>query len=80
MQTLTPYSDFLNEQERFDTKLVQRISELTVGDEVFELGVWKIVDRVEGDSAVLVDPVRGYKSRVTQEDLDELPALVKIPL
>jgi len=80
MQTLTPYSDFLNEQERFDTKLVQRISELAVGDEVFELGVWKIVDGVEGDSAVLVDPIRGYKSRVTQEDLDELPALVKIPL
>jgi hypothetical protein len=80
MQTIKPYSDFLNEQETFDTKLVQRISELADGDEVFELGVWKVVDEIQGDSAVLVDPVMGYKSRVTQSDLDRLPALVKIPL
>lgn len=65
----------LEESEDFDTKLVDKIGDLKVGEEVFQLGKWKTVEKVEGTEALLVDD-RGAKSRVKQADADRFDGIV----
>ena len=67
----------LEESQDFDTKLVDKVKDLKVGEEVFQLGKWKTVEKIEGEEAVLVDD-KGAKSRLKQPDLNRNKAVVKV--
>lgn len=78
MINLHTFSQFLGESQHFNTRLVPRISDLQVGDEVFQLGTWLLVDRIEGDKAILRNPETRTYSMISQRDLDRNEALVKV--
>lgn len=80
MKNLPTYQQFISESEVFDTIIIDNIRDLKLGDEVFGLGVWKNVYRIEGDKVILIDPLSNARSIITQSDLDRLGVLVKVPI
>lgn len=80
MINLHSFSQFIGESQHFDTRAVANISDLKVGEEIFQLGTWYLIDRVEGDKAILRNPETRTFSVITQKDLDRVEALVKVPL
>jgi hypothetical protein len=66
------------ENEDFDTKTVKDLAEIGPGDEIFQLGVWKTVEKVEGPNVTLVDET-GKKSLVKEPEIQSRGVLVKVP-
>jgi len=79
MRSILSFQEFLFESDQFDTKIVDKVADLKIGDQVFGLGVWKTVEKIDGDTVTLYDNKNHY-SLITQKDLDRLGVLVKIPI
>ena len=77
MKNVKDFQTFLNESNKFTVKPIAKIGDFHVGDEVFQLGEWKHLEKIENGEAVLVDKT-GKKSRIKQADLDRNNALIKV--
>lgn len=80
MKNLPTFQEFIAEAEVFDTIIIDSIQDLKIGDQVFGLGVWRTVYKIDGDKATLIDPLTSARSIITQSDLDRLGVLVKVPV
>lgn len=77
MKSLKNFDEFLSENRTtHNLKPTSKISDLSVGDEVFHLGEWMNIESIENGEAVLVDK-NGKKTRLKQSDVSRNAALVK---
>jgi hypothetical protein len=76
MKIIKEFATFLSESEKFTARSINKIADIKVNDQIFQLGEWKTVEKIENGEAVLVDK-EGKKNRLKQSDLDRTVLLLK---
>ena len=77
MKSLKNFNEFLSENRTtHNVRPVKRIEDFSVGDQVFHLGEWLTVEKVE-NSEVLLSDDNGKKTRLKQSDVSRNAALIK---